>query len=184
MRLYTCLLGTCTYKYVHYIYFQSFFSLFAHVQFDCVHADEIFQSGQEGAESMTSQQVTLWLQALFLFAVVWSLGGTINGNSRKKFDVFYRNLIMGTNANHQRPHSVKLTKNNVFPERGPHDIFGWLFNDKIPREHLFMYKEPDQTKSQSWVSYTVTLKTFCLWILSAVCLFCSPHRHRLWLLFS
>ncbi|XP_050953838.1 dynein axonemal heavy chain 3 [Labeo rohita] len=92
--------------------------------------DEIFQSGQEGAESMTSQQVTLWLQALFLFAVVWSLGGTINGNSRKKFDVFYRNLIMGTNANHQRPHSVKLTKNNVFPERGT--VYDYYFHKQGP----------------------------------------------------
>ncbi len=88
-------------------------------------ADEVFQTGQEGAESMTSQQVTLWLQALFVFAVVWSLGGTINGNSRKKFDVFYRNLIMGTNTDHPRPQSVKLTKSNVFPERG------LTFNDRV-----------------------------------------------------
>lgn len=87
-------------------------------------ADDIFQSGKEGAESMTSQQVTLWLQALFLFAVVWSLGGTINGNSRIKFDTFYRNLVMGTITDHPRPQSVKLNKSNVFPERGPHDVFG------------------------------------------------------------
>lgn len=80
--------------------------------------DEIVQSGQDGAEPMTSQQVTLWLQALFLFSVVWSLGGTVNGRSRKKFDAFYRNLIMGTIPSHPRPQSVKLTKNNVFPERG------------------------------------------------------------------
>lgn len=122
MRLYTCLLGTCTYKYAHHTYLQSFCDLFAHVTFYC--ADEIFQSGQEGAESMTSQQVTLWLQALFVFAVVWSLGGTINGNSRKKFDIFYRNLIMGTNTDHPRPQSVKLTKSNVFPERGLQNVFG------------------------------------------------------------
>lgn len=94
-------------------------------------ADEIFQSGQEGAESMTSQQVTLWLQALFVFAVVWSLGGTINGNSRKKFDIFYRDLIMGTNTDHPRPQSVKLTKSNVFPERGLHNVFCLTFNDRV-----------------------------------------------------
>ncbi|KAK2870454.1 hypothetical protein Q8A67_024846 [Cirrhinus molitorella] len=92
--------------------------------------DEIFQSEQEGAESMTSQQVTLWLQALFLFAVVWSLGGTINGNSRKKFDIFYRNLILGTNATHPRPQSVKLTKNNVFPERGT--VYDYYFHKQGP----------------------------------------------------
>ncbi|KAL0984291.1 hypothetical protein UPYG_G00139540 [Umbra pygmaea] len=80
--------------------------------------DEIAVSGAEGAEAMSSQQVTLWLQGLFLFAVVWSVGGTINGDSRKKFDAFYRNLLMGMDDKHPRPKSVKLTKNNIFPERG------------------------------------------------------------------
>nr|XP_055037339.1 dynein axonemal heavy chain 3 isoform X1 [Misgurnus anguillicaudatus]XP_055037340.1 dynein axonemal heavy chain 3 isoform X1 [Misgurnus anguillicaudatus] len=88
--------------------------------------DEIDQSGQEGREPMTGQHVTLWLQGLFLFAVVWSLGGTINGHSRKKFDAFYRNLIMGAIANHPRPQSVKLTKNNVFPERGT--VYDYYFH--------------------------------------------------------
>ncbi|XP_056593901.1 dynein axonemal heavy chain 3 isoform X3 [Triplophysa dalaica] len=88
--------------------------------------DEIVQSGQDGAEPMSSQQVTLWLQALFLFSVVWSLGGTVNGHSRKKFDAFYRNLIMGAIPSHPRPQSVKLTKNNVFPERGT--VYDYYFH--------------------------------------------------------
>ncbi|MBN3303948.1 DYH3 protein, partial [Amia calva] len=77
--------------------------------------DEIAASGEEGREPMSNQQITLWLQGLFLFAVVWSIGGTINGESRKRFDAFYRKLIMGGDDNHPRP---KLTKINVFPERG------------------------------------------------------------------
>ncbi|CAH2307190.1 dynein heavy chain 3, axonemal [Pelobates cultripes] len=80
--------------------------------------DEIKRTGEDGKESMSSQQITLWLQGLFLFALVWTIGGTIDANSRKKFDAFYRNLIMGTNDLHPRPKSVKLTKNNIFPERG------------------------------------------------------------------
>lgn len=67
---------------------------------------------------MSSQQITTWLQSLFLFAVVWSLGGTMTGDSRKKFDVFYRTLIMGMDVENPRPKNVKLKKNNVFPERG------------------------------------------------------------------
>ncbi|TRY89707.1 hypothetical protein DNTS_033848, partial [Danionella cerebrum] len=92
--------------------------------------DEIVESGQEGAESMTSLQKTLWLQCLFLFAVVWSLGGTISGSSRTKFDSFYRNLIMGALPDHPRPTSVKLTKNNVFPERGT--VYDYYFNKQGP----------------------------------------------------
>uniref|UniRef100_UPI00398E73BF dynein axonemal heavy chain 3 isoform X1 n=2 Tax=Pristiophorus japonicus TaxID=55135 RepID=UPI00398E73BF len=87
--------------------------------------DEIAQSGKEDNEEMSSQQITLWLQGLFLFATVWTIGATIDGNSRKKFDVFFRNLILGMDDNNPRPKSVKLTKNNIFPERG--SIYDYYF---------------------------------------------------------
>ncbi|XP_053480111.1 dynein axonemal heavy chain 3-like [Ictalurus furcatus] len=88
--------------------------------------DEIVVVGQEGAEPMSSQQMTVWLQSLFLYAVVWTVGGTINGDSRKKFDVFYRNLLTGTMDENPRPKSVKLTKNNVFPESG--SVYDYYFH--------------------------------------------------------
>ncbi|GCC38553.1 hypothetical protein chiPu_0017068 [Chiloscyllium punctatum] len=87
--------------------------------------DEIAQSGQEDNEEMSSQQITLWLQGLFLFATVWAVGATINGESRKKFDVFFRNLILGMDDHNPRPKSVKLTKNNIFPERG--SVYDYYF---------------------------------------------------------
>ncbi|XP_075305326.1 dynein axonemal heavy chain 3 [Odontesthes bonariensis] len=80
--------------------------------------DEISSSETNGTQNMSSQQITMWLQGLFLFAVVWSLGGTITGDSRKKFNVFYRILIAGMDDEHPRPKSIKLKKNNLFPERG------------------------------------------------------------------
>lgn len=67
---------------------------------------------------MSSQQIILWLQGLFLFALVWTVGGIIDADSRKKFDLFYRNLLLGMNDEHPRPKSVKLTRNNIFPEKG------------------------------------------------------------------
>uniref|UniRef100_A0A4W6EBD4 Dynein axonemal heavy chain 3 n=1 Tax=Lates calcarifer TaxID=8187 RepID=A0A4W6EBD4_LATCA len=67
------------------------------------HRSWICLIGTEGAQSMSSQQITMWLQGLFLFAIVWTVGGTITGDSRKKFDVFYRNLIMGMDDEHPRP---------------------------------------------------------------------------------
>uniref|UniRef100_A0A6I8P810 Dynein axonemal heavy chain 3 n=1 Tax=Ornithorhynchus anatinus TaxID=9258 RepID=A0A6I8P810_ORNAN len=80
-------------------------------------ADEIKNAGENEEESLTNQQIFLWLQGLFLFAVVWTVGGTINSDSRKKFDVFFRNLLLGMDDSNPRPKSVKLTKNNIFPER-------------------------------------------------------------------
>uniref|UniRef100_A0A5S6LE06 Protein MCM10 homolog n=1 Tax=Xenopus tropicalis TaxID=8364 RepID=A0A5S6LE06_XENTR len=92
--------------------------LLSDVVFPCFIVDEIVNSSEEGNEPMSSQQITLWLQGLFLFSVVWTIGGTINTDSRKKFDIFYRNLLMGLDEHHPRPKSVKLTKNNLFPEKG------------------------------------------------------------------
>ncbi|XP_030655837.1 dynein heavy chain 3, axonemal [Nomascus leucogenys] len=79
----------------------------------------------ELGEGLSSQQIFLWLQGLFLFSLVWTVAGTINADSRKKFDVFFRNLIMGMDDNYPRPKSVKLTKNNIFPERG--SIYDFYF---------------------------------------------------------
>ncbi|XP_047390171.1 dynein axonemal heavy chain 3 isoform X4 [Sciurus carolinensis] len=90
--------------------------------------DEIREIDKEDSdlfESLSSQQVFLWLQGLFLFSLVWTVAGTINAESRKKFDLFFRNLIMGMDDSHPRPKSVKLTKNNIFPDRG--SIYDFYF---------------------------------------------------------
>lgn len=79
---------------------------------------EVQEDDSELFEGLTSQQVFLWLQGLFLFALVWTVASTINADSRRKFDLFFRNLIMGLDDNNPRPKSVKLTKNNTFPEKG------------------------------------------------------------------
>ena len=41
---------------------------------------------------------------------MWTVAGTLTGDSRKKFDTYFRTLISGTDAAHPKPKSVKLTK--------------------------------------------------------------------------
>uniref|UniRef100_A0A8C5C8I2 Dynein axonemal heavy chain 7 n=1 Tax=Gadus morhua TaxID=8049 RepID=A0A8C5C8I2_GADMO len=77
-----------------------------------------------------SQQTTMWLQGLFLFAVVWSVGGTINGDSRKRFDVYYRLLITGAESEHPPPKNIQLSKSNLFPERG--SVYDYYFHKQGP----------------------------------------------------
>ncbi|XP_032957944.1 dynein axonemal heavy chain 3 isoform X1 [Rhinolophus ferrumequinum] len=89
---------------------------------------QIKEDNSESPEGPTSQQVFLWLQGLFLFALVWTVASTINTGGRRKFDLFFRNLIMGLDDNNPRPKSVKLTKNNIFPERG--SIYDFYFLKK------------------------------------------------------
>ncbi|XP_009068409.1 PREDICTED: dynein heavy chain 3, axonemal [Acanthisitta chloris] len=88
--------------------------------------DEITQPKEGQKETMSSQDITLWLQSLFLFALVWTVGGIIDEDSRKKFDQFYRNLLMGLNDENPRPESVKLTKTNMFPEKG--SVYDFYFH--------------------------------------------------------
>lgn len=76
-----------------------------------------------GIDEITSKgaiedEVTELLKCLFLFAAVWSLGGTVSDDSRCKFDAFFRDLIAGSNPKNPMPKNIKLNKNNLFPKRG------------------------------------------------------------------
>uniref|UniRef100_A0A8C3ES90 Dynein axonemal heavy chain 3 n=1 Tax=Corvus moneduloides TaxID=1196302 RepID=A0A8C3ES90_CORMO len=89
--------------------------------------NEIKESDEEDRESLSNQQITSWLQALFLFALVWTIGGIIDADSRRKFDSFFRNLLNGMNEENPRPKNVKLNKNNIFPEKGASSCLIFLF---------------------------------------------------------
>ncbi|CAI8006104.1 Dynein heavy chain 3, axonemal, partial [Geodia barretti] len=79
----------------------------------------------DGMESVPQSQSLVWLPCLFLFSLVWSLGGALVGDSRTKFDVFYRTLISGTDQQHPRPKNIKLAKNHLLPERDT--VFDYFF---------------------------------------------------------
>ncbi|XP_029639148.1 dynein heavy chain 3, axonemal-like isoform X2 [Octopus sinensis] len=92
--------------------------------------DEIRDSDKdaEGGKTLTSQQIFLWLQNLFLFCTVWAIGGITSTESRKSFDEYFRTLISGTDSKHPKPKSCKITKSNAFPERGT--VFEYCFEKK------------------------------------------------------
>ncbi|CAG9767321.1 unnamed protein product [Ceutorhynchus assimilis] len=75
-----------------------------------------------------TQVSTVWMQCVFLFCLAWGLGSTINYESQKLFDTFFRKLLEGQNKNHPKPKSFKLSKNQLFPDRS--DIFDWLYDKK------------------------------------------------------
>ncbi|TNM97969.1 hypothetical protein fugu_014215 [Takifugu bimaculatus] len=67
--------------------------------------------------SSHDEEVTEWLKSLFLFAAVWSLGGTITGHYRAKFDEFFRALIGGKNPQYPVPKDITINRSHVFPEK-------------------------------------------------------------------
>ncbi|XP_067934548.1 dynein axonemal heavy chain 3-like [Watersipora subatra] len=74
--------------------------------------------------SMSDQKViderTNSVIAYFLFSLVWSVGATLDGPSRIKFDEFFRNLceMEGSQASHPRPAELKFPKGLLIPKRG------------------------------------------------------------------
>ncbi|XP_014666536.1 PREDICTED: dynein heavy chain 7, axonemal-like [Priapulus caudatus] len=44
---------------------------------------------------LTEQQVSSWIEGIFLFSCIWSLGSSIDDRGREKFDCLFRELIKG-----------------------------------------------------------------------------------------
>lgn len=90
--------------------------------------NDLLDELRQPSEDITAQQIYLWLQGIFLFAFVWTVGSSLGGDSRKKFDQYFRNIISGTNTEHPKPKSIKITKSNSFPERAT--VFDFCFEKK------------------------------------------------------
>lgn len=89
--------------------------------------DEIKTAENDG-RGLSSQQIFLWLQGLFLFCVIWTIGCITVGDSRRLFDEYFRTLISGTDPDHPKPKTIKITKSNAVPEKGT--VFDYCFEKK------------------------------------------------------
>ncbi|XP_076458174.1 dynein axonemal heavy chain 3-like [Babylonia areolata] len=103
-------------------------------------------------QTLTTQQIVLWLQGLFLFAMVWTVGGSIREESKKAFDTFFRNLITGLNDAHPKPKSSKITKANAFPERGT--VFEYCFLKKSSGQWAHWMDMLDAKKASAEASHS------------------------------
>lgn len=80
---------------------------------------------------------TLWIQCTLLFSIIWGLCSTIDNNSRKLIDTFYRNLLLGKVREHPKPKVFKLSKSQLFPEKST--VFSWVY---------------DKLNNGSWIPWT------------------------------
>lgn len=71
------------------------------------------------------QVSTLWLQCITIFCLAWGLGCTMTADDRRAFDVDFRKLIYGEDKANPKPKAYKLTKQQLFPERGLVFDFYW-----------------------------------------------------------
>ncbi|KAK2580549.1 hypothetical protein KPH14_007682 [Odynerus spinipes] len=82
------------------------------------------------------QVSTVWLQCVLLFCMIWGICSTLNGDSRKLFDAYFRQLLLGNIEKYPRPKSFKLTKQQLFPDR--ETVYDWVY---------------DKRNNGSWISW-------------------------------
>ncbi|KAJ3194173.1 Dynein heavy chain 3, axonemal [Irineochytrium annulatum] len=85
----------------------------------------------------------LWITSLFLFCGVWALGGTLETESRKKFDYFYRRLTDNQIDDHPMPGTIRIDK----PIPGSGLVFDYVF-------------EKDRKFGGSWKLWVETIEKF------------------------
>ncbi|GAB1862505.1 Dynein heavy chain 3, axonemal [Camponotus japonicus] len=75
-----------------------------------------------------TQVSTVWLQCVLLFSMVWGMCSTLLSGSRKLFDVYLRKLLLGNIDEYPKPKVFKLTKQQIFPDRGT--VYDWIYDKR------------------------------------------------------
>ncbi|KMQ95743.1 dynein heavy chain axonemal [Lasius niger] len=75
-----------------------------------------------------TQVSTVWLQCVLLFSIVWGMCSTLMSESRKIFDVYLRKLLLGNIDEYPKPKVFKLTKQQIFPDRGT--VYDWIYDKR------------------------------------------------------
>ncbi|KYN33583.1 Dynein heavy chain 3, axonemal [Trachymyrmex septentrionalis] len=88
-----------------------------------------------------TQVSTVWIQCVLLFSIVWGICSTLMSDSRKTFDVYLRKLLLGTIEAYPKPKIFKLTKQQIFPDRGT--VYDWIY---------------DKRNNGCWISWTDTMQ--------------------------
>ncbi|XP_076766493.1 dynein heavy chain 3, axonemal [Xylocopa sonorina] len=106
-----------------------------------------------------TQVSTVWLQCTLLFSMVWGMCSTLITDSRKTFDIYLRKLILGNDEEYPKPKAFKLTKQQLFPDKGT--VYDWIYDKRnngcwIPwmDATLQMSLLPDMKSSESIVPTT------------------------------
>lgn len=75
-----------------------------------------------------TQVSTVWLQCVLLFSMVWGMCSTLTSSSRRLFDVYLRKLLLGNIDEYPKPKVFKLTKQQIFPDRGT--VHEWIYDKR------------------------------------------------------
>lgn len=71
---------------------------------------------------------TVWLQCVLIFSMIWGMCSTLTSDSRKTFDAYLRQLLLGNIEERPKPKVFKLTKQQLFPDKG--SAYDWIYDKR------------------------------------------------------
>lgn len=100
------------------------------------------------------KHMILWIQASFVFASIWGLGGTIYSDSWEKYDAFFKDLWRGNNSHY--PPLVNIEKVDLYiPSDGL--LNDYFFHFKGKGQWKYWYDVLRQMKVEETINIKQTL---------------------------
>eukprot|EP01135_Chromosphaera_perkinsii_P007265 Nk52_evm73s745 gene=Nk52_evmTU73s745 len=73
---------------------------------------------RDTTKAIEANQITCWLECLFLFSIVWSLGAGVDQDSQNKFNDFFRGILNDGVPGVDKPSNIRMDRNAIFPQKG------------------------------------------------------------------
>lgn len=107
---------------------------------------------KEGSEEVDESTMRLLINTTFTFSAIWSLGGSIDGESRIKFNQFFRSLLNGEDSKNPVPSQIRFEK--PIPSSG--QVYDYVFekdktggNWKLWTDKIAKFEIPAKAKFNS-----------------------------------
>lgn len=112
---------------------------------------------KEALEENTEEDykhMLLWIQASFMFASFWGLGGTIHSDSLETYDAFFKELWKGHNPDH--PPLTSIEKTDLYiPSEGI--LSDYFFHFKGKGQWKYWFDVLRQMKVEETINIQQTL---------------------------
>ncbi|XP_025152566.1 dynein heavy chain 3, axonemal [Harpegnathos saltator] len=110
--------------------------IFSFIQYNCktfvaMSENHMFLSFTKVFSMMLAEETqvsTIWLQCVLIFSMVWGMCSTLTSDSRKIFDAYLRQLLLGNIEEQPKPKTFKLTKQQLYPDKGT--VYDWIFDKR------------------------------------------------------
>ena len=89
------------------------------------------QDNSNNSSGLTNEQIISFVDSMFLFSVVWSIGAGLSSCGRKQFDLYFRNVCGGRDERYRPPRAFE-SKGSMLPSGSDKTVFDFF----LQLEHI------------------------------------------------